>query len=129
MSAQMGVLYPLFTSSFLITSRFFASFMLGAVILTSSQPALIIRMLCSTVPTVSIVSVVVMLCSLMGFAAPSLRSPIITSLVKNREYAVKLLLYFFEKFIESTSHKDTEIMGKERGHGAVTWHAGLWGTG
>ena len=47
-------------------SRFFASFTLGAVIRTNSQPASIIRILCATVAAVSIVSVVVIDCTRIG---------------------------------------------------------------
>ena len=47
-------------------SRFSASFLLGAVILTSSAPASIQRIDCSTVASVSIVSVVVMVCTRIG---------------------------------------------------------------
>jgi hypothetical protein len=52
----------------LISARFSASFLLGAVMRTSSQPASIMRMLWATVAAVSIVSVVVMLCTRMGLS-------------------------------------------------------------
>ena len=66
MSATKGALKPAARICFLISARFSASFLLGAVMRTSSQPASIMRMLCATVAAVSIVSVVVMLCTRMG---------------------------------------------------------------
>ncbi len=58
-SAINGTLYPRTFNSFFISSRFFASLILGAVILTYSQPASTILIVCSTVAIVFIVSVVV----------------------------------------------------------------------
>ena len=60
--------------------RFSASFLLGAVILTSSHPALIILIDSSTVARVSIVLAVVIDCTLIGLFPPKPRLPTITSL-------------------------------------------------
>src|SRR6478609_4143349 len=68
--------------------RFCASLTEGAVILMYSQPASIIRMDCSTVPSVSMVSVVVIDCSLIGLSPPQPISPIFTAMVFLLLYAV-----------------------------------------
>jgi hypothetical protein len=54
------------------------------------------RIDCSTVAIVSIVSVVVIDCTRIGLSPPSGTLPIFTSLVLYLEYPVKLLQYFFE---------------------------------
>ena len=59
---------------------------LSAVIRTNSQPASIMRIDCSTVPWVSMVSVVVILCMRIGLFAPIATSPTCTSLVRKRLY-------------------------------------------
>ena len=74
--------------------KFSASFLLGAVILTNSQPALIILIDSSTVAIVSIVSVVVIDCTLIGLFPPKPSLPTITSRVLNRENEVNELQYF-----------------------------------
>ena len=56
---------------------------------TSSAPASIQRMDCSTVARVSIVSVVVMVWTLMGCPLPNNRSPTLTSSVLRRPYCVR----------------------------------------
>ena len=84
MSATNGVLKPEARSSFLMTARFSASFFEGAVMRTSSQPASIMRMLWATVAAVSIVSVVVMLCTRMGLVPPMPMSPMRTARVFQR---------------------------------------------
>src|ERR1051325_7583730 len=93
MSATNGVLYPLLRNSFFILRRFSASFLLGAVMRTSSAPASIQRMDCSTVAMVSIVSVVVIVCTRIGWPAPKYKSPIFTSRVLSLEYFVRELQY------------------------------------
>ena len=85
------MLYPRLRISFLIFIRFSASRLLGAVIRTNSDPAFIILIDCSTVPSVSIVSVVVIDCNRIGLFPPIANDPTFTSLVLNREYSVKLL--------------------------------------
>ena len=84
MSATSGVSKPAARNSCLIAARFSASFLLGAVMRTSSQPASIMRMLWATVAAVSSVSVVVMLCSLIGLSPPMPMPPIRTSRVRQR---------------------------------------------
>src|ERR1035437_3221044 len=88
-----GTLYPLFLSSFLILRRFSASNLPGAVILTYSHPASTIRIDCSTVAIVFIVSVVVIDCIRIGLPAPKGISPTKTSWVLYLEFFVKLLQY------------------------------------
>src|SRR4051812_24602967 len=83
-SATNGVLYPCAHKLFFIADRFSASFLLGAVILTSSAPASIQRMHWATVAAVSMVSVVVMVWMRMGWPLPNNRSPILTSFVGKR---------------------------------------------
>ncbi len=65
--------------------KFSASFIDGAVILTSSHPDSIILMDSSTVASVSIVSVIVMDCTLIGLLPPIPILPTFTSLVLNLE--------------------------------------------
>ena len=72
-------------SELLISARFWASFILGAVILIYSQPDSIMRIDCSTVALVSIVFVVVMDWIRIGLRPPSGVSPIKTSRVLYRE--------------------------------------------
>ena len=84
MSATSGVEKPAARSCFLIAARFSASFFEGAVMRTSSQPASIMRMLCATVAAVSIVSVVVMLCTRIGWSLPMPMSPMRTARVRHR---------------------------------------------
>ena len=61
-----------------IFDKFLAAPTLGAVILTNSQPELTILIVWSTVDFVSIVSVVVIDCILIGLFPPIPESPIFT---------------------------------------------------
>ncbi len=72
--AIKGTVYPRRRSSFRMFSRFWASFTLGAVIRTYSQPASTMRIVCSTEPSVSIVSTVVIDCTRIGYSLPIGRS-------------------------------------------------------
>src|SRR5665213_724721 len=94
-----GVLYPRARNSFFMFSKFCASFKLGAVMRTYSQPASIMRMDCSTVAIVSNVFVVVMDCKRIGFSPPIGTSPIVTTRVFQREYFVSELQYGRKEFI------------------------------
>ena len=84
MSATNGAEYPFSMSEARIFFRFKASFLLGAVKRTISQPASIILMDCATDFSVSIVLVVVMDCKQRGFSPPIKTVPIRTSLVLRR---------------------------------------------
>ena len=68
-------------------SRLAASFRLGAVIRTSSQPASIILIDCAMLPSVSMVSIVVIDCRRMGLLPPIPTVPTITSRVALRLYS------------------------------------------
>src|SRR5690606_33926101 len=76
-----------------MTSRFWASLMLGAVRRTYSHPDSIIRIHCSTDPGVSLVYTVVMDCNSTGLSPPSGTSPILTSMVLRLLYRMILLQY------------------------------------
>src|SRR5690606_1853274 len=88
---------------FLISARFCASLIEGAVIRTYSHPASIILMLCSTEPAVSIVSTVVMDCKRIGCSPPKGIVPTRTSRVLNLEYWVMELQYFPAKELISAA--------------------------
>ena len=94
MSATSGVSYPLSRKPCLIFAKFSASFLDGAVSRTSSQPASIMRMDCSIDPSVSIVSVVVILCTRIGAFPPMLVFPTVTSRVTNLVRFMVELQYF-----------------------------------
>ena len=84
MSATSGVVCPADLNASAMSPKRSASFLLGAVMRTNSQPASIIRMLWATVPGTSMVSVVVMDCTRMGLSPPNANAPMRTSRVERR---------------------------------------------
>ena len=79
MSATIGTSQPRARKSATICCKLAASFTVGAVIRTISQPTCASSMVCEMEASVSIVSQVIMDWTLMGFAPPTPTLPTITS--------------------------------------------------
>ena len=108
-SATSGAEYPFSFSEARMFLRFKASFLLGAVKRTISQPASIIRMDCATDFSVSMVFVVVMDWRQSGLFPPITRFPIRTSIVVRRlrlkrsaQYVLILSCHFDKKVFLKT---------------------------
>src|SRR2546422_5657896 len=89
MSATIGTSQPRWRNPLTICCKLAASFTVGAVILTISQPTFASSMVCAIEASVSIVSHVIIDWTRIGFAPPTPTLPTITSQEPRRGYCLR----------------------------------------